>query len=278
MRKPFCAVAASLLAVIVAAPPAFGQAAPTGRASVRGTITAGGRPLAGVLVMRSLSGDSTRSDSLGRYAIRGLGAGRHIFEVRKRGFAPIEMEINFPTDTTGLVGDIPMESSAAGDAVLNEKLAREGFTERRRRAQERDRATFIGPDEIEEKQALRVSQLFDGVRDVVVRFERGISVLYGGGDGRCVMYAWIEHQRLDNAFPPAGSALPSSRGASSATHYTGLDELIPLSQIAAIEIYPRPSQVPQDYQRSSQQVAASSRGRDLETRSAECGAIIIWTR
>src|SRR5438445_1780745 len=110
MRKPFPLGAASLfLAASVAVPCARGQAPARGRASVRGTITAEGRPLGGVLVMRSLSSDSTRSDSLGRYAITGLAAGRHVFEVRKRGFAPIEMEINFPTDTTTIAGaDIPM--------------------------------------------------------------------------------------------------------------------------------------------------------------------------
>lgn len=285
-RFPFLA-AALMLAAFLRAPAALGQAAAHGRASVRGTVTAQGRPLAGVLVTRPGSGDSTRTDSLGRYAIVGLGAGQHIFEVRKRAFAPIEMEINFPTDTTSIVGDIPMESAAAGDALLRDKLDREGFLERRRRAQERDRTTFLGPDQIAEREAARVSQLFDNVRDVSVRFENGISVLYGG-DGRCVMYVWIEHQQIETAFPPAqalggptsirgGSSGGSSRS-SGTTRYTGLDDLLPITQIAAIEVYPRPALVPQQFQRSGQTVAGASSGRDYETRSAECGAIIIWTR
>jgi hypothetical protein len=270
-------IAAHVIPLTLLSTSLLGQAAAGGRASVRGTVTAQGRPLAGVLVMRLGSGDSTRSDSLGRYALPGLGAGHHIFEVRKRGFSPLEMEISFPNDTLTVRADIPMDPAAAADPLLVEKLDREGFSERRRRASARDRTTFLGPEDVEDKEALRVSQLFENVPDVSVRFERGISVLYGG-DGHCVMYVWIEHQRMDTAFPPAGSSAPSARAASSATHYTGLDELIPLSQIGAVEIYPRPSQVPQDFQRSSQQVAASSRGRDFETRSVECGAIIIWTR
>ncbi len=270
-------IVAHLIPLTLLCAPLLGQAAQGGRASVRGSVTAQGRPLAGVLVMRLGSGDSTRSDSAGRYALQGLGAGHHIFEVRKRGFAPLEMEITFPNDTLTVRADIPMETAAAADPALVQKLDREGFSERRRRASARDRVTFLGPQDIEEKEALRVSQLFENLPDVTVRFERGISVLYGG-DGHCVMYVWIEHQRLDNAFPPPGSSAPSSRQASSATHYTGLDELIPLSQIGAIEVYPRPSQVPQDYQRSSQQIASRSRGRDFETRSAECGAVIFWTK
>jgi hypothetical protein len=131
---------------------------------------------------------------------------------------------------------------------------------------------------------VRVSQLFDGVRDVTVRFEGGISVLYGG-DGHCVMYPWIEHQLIETAFPPVSAVGrgPTSLGGSvsgrrglTTTRYTGLDELLPITQIAAIEIYPRPGVVPQEFQRGGQQVSSS--GRDLETRSAECGAVIFWTK
>lgn len=278
-------IAAPVISLTLLSTSLLGQAATGGRASVQGTVTAQGRPLAGVLVMRLGSGDSTRSDSLGRYALPGLGAGHHIFEVRKRGFSPLEMEINFPNDTLTVRADIPMDAAAAADPMLVQKLDREGFSERRRRARERDHLTFLGPEDIESREAVRVSQLFDGVRDVTVRFEGGISVLYGG-DGHCVMYPWIEHQLIETAFPPAaavgrgassfGGAGGGGRRSMTATRYTGLDDLIPIGQVAAIEIYPRPGVVPQEFQRGGQQVSSS--GRDLETRSAECGAIIIWTR
>jgi hypothetical protein len=277
-------IVAHLIPLTLLCTPLPGQAAAGGRASVRGSVTTQGRPLAGVLVMRLGSGDSTRSDSLGRYALQGLGAGHHIFEVRKRGFAPLEMEITFPNDTLTVRADIPMETAAAADPALVQKLDGAGFSERRRRAQERDHVTFLGPEDIEAREAVRVSQLFDGVRDVTVRFEGGISVLYGG-DGRCVMYPWIEHQLIETAFPPVSATGrgPTSFGGSvsgrrglSVRRYTGLDDLIPIGTIAAIEIYPRPGLVPQEFQRGGQQVSSS--GRDLETRSAECGAVIFWTR
>jgi len=264
---------------------AHGQVAARGHASVRGTITGQGRPLAGVLVYRMGSADSTRSDSTGRYALEGLNAGRHVFQVRMRGFAPLEMEINFPSDTLTVRADIPMETAAAGDAVMNAKLEREGFLERRRNARERDHVTFLGPEDIESRDAARVSQLFDNVRDISLRFERGIAVLYGA-DGHCVMNVWLERQLNETAFPPATSAAASnqvstfggaggSRRATTVSRYTGLDQgLIDLNQIGAIEIYPRPSLVPQDFQRST----SSSSSRDIETRSEACGAVIFWTR
>ena len=285
MRRTFPRLAALLIPpLMVTARPSSAQVASRGHASVRGNVTADGRPLAGVLVIRPGTADSTRSDSLGRFAIEGLGAGRHIFEVRKRGFAPIEMEINLPTDTTQVSADIPMESSATADAALRDKLEREGFAARRSRAQERDKTTFLGPAEIAERDAVRVSQLFERARDVTVRFERSISVLYGA-DGRCTMYVWVDRQLIETAFPPSMSDArgPSSfggsrggRSSSTATRYTGLDDLMPISQIGAIEVYPRPQQVPPEFQRASQLVAQG--GRDIDTRSAECGAIVIWTR
>ena len=269
-------LAASVVVLGLLAAPLSGQ---TGRASVRGTVTAQGRPLAGVLVMRLGSGDSTRSDSAGRYALPGLGAGHHIFEVRKRGFSPLEMEITFPNDTLTVQADIPMEPAGAADPALVEKLNREGFAQRRHGAQERDHLTFLGPEDIEAREAVKVSQLFDGVRDVSVRFENGISVLYGAG-GQCLMYPWIEHQLIETAWPSAASGAGGSFGGGSrrnltAVRYTGLDDLIPIGSVAAIEVYPRSQQVPQEFQRGSQQLA---QGRDLSTRSVECGAVIFWTR
>ncbi|MFI5206480.1 MAG: carboxypeptidase-like regulatory domain-containing protein [Gemmatimonadales bacterium] len=275
---------AHLIPLVLLAGPLLGQVtSPGGRAQVAGTVTAQGRPLAGVLVMRLGSGDSTRSDSLGRYVLPGLGAGHHIFEVRKRGFSPLEMEIIFPNDTLTVRADIPMEPAGAADPALVDKLNREGFSERRRNARERDRLTFLGPEDIEAREAVKVSQLFDGAQGVTVRFENGISVLYGG-DGHCVMFPWIEHQLIETAFPPAstGPRGPTSLGGSgggsrrSTTRYTGLDDLIPIGQIAAIEIYPRAGQVPQEFQRSGQQ--ASTSGRGLSTESVDCGAVIFWTR
>lgn len=277
-------IAAHVIPLTLLSTALLGQAAAGGRAKVTGTVTAQGRPLAGVLVMRLGSGDSTRSDSLGRYELSGLGAGHHIFEIRKRGFSPLEAEINFPSDTITVRADIPMEPAGGVDPLLAQKLDREGFTGRSRGAQERDHLTFLGPEDIEAREAVKVSQLFESVRDVTVRFEGGISILYGS-DRRCVMYPWIEHQLIETAFPPAAAPGrgPSSFGGAGSgrrgltvTRYTGLDGMIPIGNIAAIEVYPRPGLVPQEFQRGGRQVSSS--GRDLETRSAECGAVIFWLK
>jgi hypothetical protein len=284
MSTPLRNVVPLLLLVFTAASmPATGQVVPPGRAVLRGTVTdTAGRRLAGALLVRMGTPDTVRADSAGRFAIEGLRAGRHLFVVRHPGYASIEMEVTFPADTGSASVDIPLEP-AASDAAVSAKLDRVGFVERRRRVDAaRERITFLGPEDIAGHGAVRVSQLFDGIRDLVVRFERGIAVAYGG-DGRCVMNVWLEGQRVDNAFPPAGG----SSGSATTVRYTGLNELIPLDQIAAVEIYPRPSQTPSQFQGSAAAVAQggasgarSFRGgaASFNTRSAECGSLVIWTR
>ncbi len=43
-----------------------------------------------------------------------------------------------------------------------------------------------------------------------------------------------------------------------------------------MEIYPRAATVPREFRTAPTQVANTGRA-DFETRSAECGAILIWT-
>ncbi len=251
------------------------QAAPRGAAAVRGTLTdASGRPVAGVLVARMRSSDSVRTDSLGRYAVERLPLGTHLFAVRHRSFEDVDFQVTFTSDTSVTV-DIPLEPRAgaapyAGDAG-GDKLTRVGFAARRER--EGRRLTFYTGEDIAARAAVRFSQMFEGVRDVSVRMEGGIPVLFGH-DRRCVMNVWVEGRRVDNAFPSSATTGGSSRRSSTAIRYTGLDEIVPLADIAGVEVYPRPSQVPEAFQRS----ATVTSGRDFSTTSGECGALVIWTR
>jgi hypothetical protein len=245
--------------------------AQSARAVIRGTITGGGHPLAGAKLFRSSGiADTARSDSLGHYSIS-VGRGSYVFEVVKSGFQPIEMELNITADTAITV-DIPMEAAAP---MAADKLERVGFLRRRDRAQgSHSAAIFLGPDEVAAKQAVRASQLLDGVHDITVRVERSLPIVYGA-DGRCVMNVWIDNQKVDNVFPPEGGSTPSRRGNTASITYTGLDPLVQPADVAAIEVYQRPSMVPSEFQRSGEVVQSRN---SFETRSADCGAIIIWTR
>lgn len=241
------------------------------RAQIRGTITGGGHPLAGAKIFRSGGADTTRSDSLGHYSIS-VGRGSYVFEIVRGGFQPIEMELNITADTAITV-DIPMEAAAP---MAADKLERVGFLRRRDRAQaSHSAAIFLGPDEVSAKQAVRASQLLEGLHDVTVRVERSLPIVYGA-DGRCVMDVWIDNQKVENVFPPEGGSAPTrQRGNTASVNYTGLDPLVQPADVAAIEVYQRPSMVPSEFQRTGALVQSRN---SFETRSADCGAIIIWTR
>jgi hypothetical protein len=279
------AVGLSLLLVISLPNHATAQAAPRGRAAIRGSVTdTAGHPLAGALIVRSGSADSARTDAQGRFAVEGLAAGHYLFRVRHPGHATVEMEVTFPADTGTASVEIPMEA-AASDAAVNAKLEQVGFVERHRRIDAtRERVTFLGPEDIAGRGAVHVSQLFGQLPDITTRFERDITVVYGNS-GQCVMNVWLDGRMVDNVFPPLGSS-----GSSATTvRYVGLDELLQLDQVAAVEIYPRPANTPPQFQRTTVPFvvapggsagARSFRGSasGISTRSAECGSIVIWSR
>ncbi len=271
--------AVALAVLPAAATASLGQAVPRGNAGVRGTISdPNGRPLAGALVIRDGSPDTARADSTGRFVVERLALGRHLFRVTHPGYATIEFEAQFERDTTVSV-DIPLErgsgsvpAAGAGGGGAG-RLDMVGFTARRRAAEgSRGGATFLGPEDLAGRRGGRVSQLFEGVRDVTVRPGRDNAIILYGHDRRCLMNIWIEGQRMDNVFPPSEtySATASRRGAG--TRYPGLDEVVPPDRILAIEVYPRPSQTPPQFQ-SSMRLSSGLETQD----SGNCRSVVIWT-
>jgi hypothetical protein len=259
--------------VLVALVLAFCCAAPLGaqagrNAAIRGIVTnAEGRPLRGAMIVRFGTADTARADSSGRYAIERIALGRHIFTVRHAGYQPVEMEVTFTNDTT-LNVDIPLEPARTVSAA---KLERVGFTARRAQLGGGTDATFLGPDEIAAKGAPRTSNLLEGVRDLTLRMAGTVNVPYGF-DGRCVMTVWLEGRKIDDVF--AGTSSGGRNASMRSTAALGLDNLVQVGDIAAIEIYPRPSRTPPQFQ-SSTRIQGGC--RSMDTRTADCGAIVIWT-
>ncbi len=278
--RPFLhELAVALLVLPAIAATSRAQSVPQGNSGVRGTVTDNtGRPLAGALVLRDGSADTARADSSGRFAVQRLALGRHVFRVAHPGFASIEFEVQFERDTTVSL-DIPLErgvSIATTTGGAGGKLDAVGFTARRQAAEGgRGGATYIGPESLLTRRGQRLSQVLDGVRDVTVRVGRDNVIILYGHDRRCMMNVWIEGRKLDNVFPPSEnySNTGSRRRMNTAvTRYPGLDDIIPVEQILAIEVYPRPSQTPPQFQ------AAMSLSSGLETRDlGNCGSLVIWT-
>ncbi len=253
--------------------PAALLAQATPRIQIHGVVTGNGLPLAGARIYRSGGSDTSRTDSTGRYSIT-VGRGSYVFEVVHAGFEPIEMELNITADTAMTV-DVPLQPLANA----NDKLVRVGFIDRRLHSEASHAgASFLGPDELASRTVGKTTALFEGVQGLQVRVERSISVVYGG-DGRCAMAVWIDGQKMENVFPPpaqlgGGTSFRGGRGGGGSTTYSGLDPIVQVADIAGVEIYPRPAMVPREFQRAS----TVSSSADLDTRSLDCGALIIWTR
>lgn len=264
------------------------QAVIRGSSAVRGRVLdAASQPISGAVVSRDGSGDSARADAQGSFLLGQLALGRHVFTVASPGYQAISFEVDFTAVDTATV-DIPLErggSPAAGIAGPpgSTKLDASGFAERKRSPP--SSGTLYGPEDIASRNLVRLSQLFEGVRNLTLRTEAGNIVIAYGHDTRCLMNVWLDGNRLDNVFPNRAVGA-GGRRSTTATRVTGLDEILPLADIAAVEVYTLPSQVPARYQ--AQQTQASSTnarqssllgmGSNMGDQGGNCGAILIWSR
>lgn len=258
---------------------------PIGRSAVQGVVTSASGVLAGVQVVRQgLVRDSVVSDSAGRFLVSGLARGRQVFLVRRVGYEPVLFEIEFAGDTT-LTVDVTLESVAPvldtitvhGDSALGpyaRKLIGVGFQERRREAQRTATdATFLTPEDIARRKPNRLSHLLEGQRSIHIQYLNALSAIARGRDNRCLMSLWVDGQMVWPS-PGArtasgglsgvsaglsGGAAPSSNSGHASD--PGI-EMILISEIAAVEIYPSPSGTPHQFQ----------------SLSGSCGAIVVWTK
>jgi hypothetical protein len=246
MRGPYL-VAALLAPGILCAQGRTGALAGT----VRDTL---GHPirLAGVLVGNTELAVVT--DDSGRFHLKGIPAGRRDFTVRKIGYASVEFTTTLAADST-LVLDVRMKQLSALPTVTvtGEGLKRfesTGFGMRRQMGL----GTFVTPARVDSMSSIvgSPSQLLRGLP--------GVELVNCGPLG-CRLRARIGPQCL-NLFVNGG------------WRDGQLDENVQLSEVYAIEFYPRPVLVPSEFQGKLPQ---SNMSRTLTLR-AGCGAVAVWTR
>jgi hypothetical protein len=245
-----------------------------GNSGIRGVVVdTAGRPLSSVRVFRE-GGDTSITDSLGRFELLRLALGRHVFVAERRGFEAMVFEVDFTRDTV-LTATIPMEprAGASGGGSLIEV----GFNQRRANTPAAARAVFLGPDEIDERGAQRLSQLLEGIEGVTVRTEQGSLAIPFGRDGRCIMNVFVDGARAENVFGApqlAGGGRGGRGGAAAGPLPTGLDGLMPASQVRAVEVYPIAAHAPARFQYTPN---IPTSGRAARQASTSCGSIVIWT-
>ncbi len=206
-----------------------------------------GRPLPDVTVEVVTALVETRTDSLGRFAIRNLPPRRHIVRVRRVGYAPTYLTADL-TDSTSTRARIVIREFAGQNLGL--VVVRANAVPARLRAfvQRAEGKTgwgkYITAADIDARRPLRTSDMLQGLAGIRVNQDgRGGSLLTGRGS--CILALFI------NGFPA-----PQMRG-------SGIDDLVGALDLAGIEVYNGIGGVPPEL---------------TTARPNSCGTIGIWTK
>jgi hypothetical protein len=193
---------------------------------------------------------STRTDSLGRFMMRGVPVGRVGLSVRRLGFEPSVFEVDVPSDgkdTLALILDVKavsLDATVVGATELKQMIALEEFYRR----SVRGGGWFVRRADIEARRSSYLSDVLRGIAGIrVVRLPRGngstVRFVSSGSSRRdCPPVFWVDGQRVENF---------------------ELDDLPP-RDVEGIELYQGPSTTPAQF--------ANNAG------ARYCGAVIIWTR
>ena len=249
-RRTLLHGAAALALLCAAARPARAQEGAPWRGAIAGVVkdSAGARIPGASVTARSI-GLQAISDDSGRFRLVGLPPGPVTLQVRRLGYVPASLSVTLAGGDTREVNVSLVQSAEALAALevranpLRGKMS--GFNERR----ERGIGTFITRDEIERRQAGKVSQL--------LRYVAGVYVPQDNSDMRP---SAVGMRRAAGLSPGSNCGVQLYVDGQ---HYPDgkLDDFRP-SEVEGIEIY-----------RSASEIPATFRSRDTM-----CGIIAIWTR
>lgn len=198
----------------------------------------------------------TQTDSAGRFRLTELPVGPYFLRARKLGYEPVVFSATIvPRDSVdAVVVLIPFSASSRGTRLDTVRVSADfdrmsrrlrGFEDRKRTA----RGLYISQAEITARNPQQLSDLLRGRANVTVQRNSasGDTQIFGPrlsiSSGYCPLALIIDGTLINNA---QGS----------------IDALIPVTMVAAIEVYNSGTSVPGEFQRLG----------------TDCGAIIVWTK
>ncbi len=224
----------------------------TGRAVVRGRITTtGGAPLPNALVHVLGSGSTVRSGDSGEFRIGDAVSGTQSVEVRAIGYSPVRRTVRLrTTDETQLTLSLATRTVeldtvrvVAGKEVPWDVRA----IERRWRT---GLGRFLDGRTVVDRSTMYTTDALRGMAGVSIRMaDAGFGqdvIMRGNGGGECRASVFVDGMPFDAA----------GRGGIT------LDEFVRPGEVAAVEVYSRPTMVPAEYM----------------TMMRGCGVLAVWTK
>ena len=182
-------------------------------------------------------------------------------QFRRIGFLPAKITITPGSDTTVTIAMQQLAVLLTAQVVRAQQQVRtlelRGFYERMLETQKGAlNGDYVMPEEIEMRSPNRVSQLLEAKRGLTVRRVGGCNIIVTCfrvyGQGGCAATIYLDGQRLN----PLRVASNDLSGA------PAVDELIPVSGVSGIEVYPRGALAPPKFQ----------------SLGGSCAIVLIWTK
>jgi hypothetical protein len=226
-------------------------------------VSTDSQPIAYAFVQAN-GGHAQLSDEDGRVS---MGAGKKLtltVEVRRIGFTPYYGKIDLPDTAV----TIPVVLAAIGQQLGSIKvtankskssLELSGFYRRWLDGQKGvTSAMFIGPEEIEKRNASRLSTLLGGVNGIsIIRTSNGNSVVVSGAGGSCPLAIIIDGRQV---CPGGGCNFQDYSHGVTDVNAVLIDQVIDVNSVAGVEVYRRGGNMPSDFHVDG-----------------ECGALALWT-
>jgi len=248
----FCAISASA------------QKANTGRPLLLGAVTdTSGQPVVHAHVTWDLERVGTVTNEEGKFWLTWQRSDSIVLSVRRVGFQPTSVRLASPGDTgyaaTVVMLPLPLRLDAMRtDARATDALTAAGFYQRMLDRQKGlNNGIFITPEEVEARRAPAIAFLLDKVPSLRILSHGRAQVPLGAG-GNCAYTVYLDGKRMNALRYGSGGGIRADVWKAG----VDLNELTSANSVAAIEVYPRASMAPAQYQ----------------SLSGSCGIIVIWTK
>ena len=238
-----------------------------------------GAPIPMAQVTAKGNPNATTNDS-GVFVMPLKSKGRITLQAQRLGYMPARLNLDIRADTTIEVFLLPRAQSLPAQTVVaraRAHLDRVGFYDRMRDAENGSLyGYFIPPDSLEARHSDKITDIVNRVPGLRLKDGgAGGGLLITGSDG-CLMTLYLDGSRFDMN---SGASMANGTGAGAAqlgmTARTpagmtgggtlkaeGIDRIIHPSHIAGIEIYPRGTNAPIQYQ----------------SFNGQCGIVALWTK